>query len=98
MGRNFEEKDPFAALDQDFKDAIAGMDEGEIRDRIAKISLDDAALKEAKSNDEDLKQVQSIAREAGAVYREGAKMNSLRIKFARRVLGDKAKYNGESGL
>lgn len=98
MGRQFKEKDPFAALDEEFKDAISGMEEQEILSRISKISLDAEALREAKANDEDLKSVQAIARDAGAVYREGAKMSALRIKFARRVLGDKSKYNGDSGL
>lgn len=89
-------KDEFEDLPGEFKEAIAGMDEAEIRDRIAKISLDNAALMEAKEQDDDLKIKKEIAKEAGAVYREGAKANKLKIKYARRVLGDKGKPNGDA--
>lgn len=87
-------KDKFADLDSDFKDAVAGMNEAEIRDRIAKISLDQAALLEAKANDIDLKTKREEANVAGAIYREGSKMNRLRIEYVRRVLDDKGKEAG----
>lgn len=91
-------KDKFEDLDEDFKNAVAGMDEAEIKNRIAKISLDQVTLMEAKALDADLKLKQEQSREAGAIYREGTKMNRLRIEFARRVLGDKGKDTGDSGL
>lgn len=89
-------KDPFAKLDSDFKDGIASMGEAEIRDRIAKITLDNAAIQEKKKDDSDLKAKLSEARDAGAVYRDAAKMNKLRIEYCRRVLGDKGKPNGDA--
>ena len=99
MGRKFKgPKDPFAKLDSDFKDAVAGMQEAEARDRIAKITMDTQALLAARKDDEDLKQKQAAARDAGAVYRDAHKMNNLRIEFIRRRLGDLGKPNGESPL
>lgn len=91
-------KDKFDELDEDFRNGIASMSEAEIRERIAKISLDQAALMEAKEQDEDLKAKKEVAREAGAIYREGTKANKLRIGFARRVLGDKGKDTGDAGV
>lgn len=89
-------KDPFSKLDDEFKEAVAHMQEPEARDRIAKITMDTAALLAQKSNDQDLKAKQSIAREAGAVYREATKMNGLRVELLRRRLGELGKPNGES--
>jgi len=91
-------KDKFEDLDDDYKSAVAGMDEVAIRERIAKVSLDQASLMEAKELDADLKLKKEVSKEAGAIYREGTKMNKLRIEFARRVLGDKGKETGDSGL
>lgn len=91
-------KDKFEDIDEEFKDSVAAMDEAEIRDQIAKISLTQVAIMEAKDQDADLKMKKEQASEAGAVYREATKMNKLKIEFARRVLGDKGKDTGESGL
>ena len=96
MGR--PKKDEFADLDDDFKDAAHGMDEATIRARISEVALNQAALMEAKDGDEDLKTKKEVAKDAGAVYRDGTKANKLRVKFYRRVLGDKLKPNGDSGL
>lgn len=92
MGRS--KKDPFEDLDQDFKDTVAGMNEVEIRQKISSVALNQVALLEAKDNDEDYQQKKEVAKEAGAVYREGTKGNKLRIAFCKRVLGDKGKDCG----
>ena len=91
-------KDKFAELDEDFKNEVAGMDEAGIKARIASITLNQAALIEARDNDQDLTNAKETAKVAGAVYREGTKANKLRIGFCRRVLGDKGKDTGDSGL
>ncbi len=93
----FPKKEKFAELPEEFKDAVAGMQEAQIRDRIAKVALDQAALMEAKDLDEDLAEKKEIANEAGAIYRDGTKMNKLKVEFCRQVLGDKGKPNGDSG-
>lgn len=87
-------KDPFDMLDEELQDTLAKMDEAQLRDRIAKTSLDHAALIEAKENDQDLAEKKEAAKMAGQVYAEGTKFAKQLIKFARRCLGDKAKENG----
>jgi len=82
-------KDKFAALDSDFKDAVAQSSPDEIRKRVAQIALDNEALLKAKEEDEDLHEKLEVAKDAGEVYREGTKMNRLRIQFCQRVLEDK---------
>jgi len=88
-------KDKFEDLPEEFAEAVAGMEEGEIRDLITQITLNDAALRQAKDDDLDLEAKKEAVKEASAIYREGAKMNRLKVEFCRRVLGDKGKPNGE---
>lgn len=97
MGFGRPKKDKFADLDDDFKDNVAAKSEVEIRDLIAKTSLDQAALMEAKDLDMDFKMAKETAKEAGAVYREGTKANKLRIAFARQVLNGRGKDSGSFG-
>lgn len=82
-------KDPFEALSEDFRNTIAALSREDIRARIAQVALDQAELMEAKDKDIDFQNAKEQAREAGAVYREGTKMNKLKIEFAKRVLDDK---------
>ncbi len=92
-------ENPFEDLPEEFKDLVDGLkDEKDVRDLVAKITLDQAALMEAKANDADLESKREAARVAGAIYREGTKLNSLKVKFCRQVLGDRGKPNGESGV
>lgn len=86
-----EKKDPFDALDEEFKDAIVRMDEPGIRDRIATTALDQVTLMGAKDDDIDFQKAKETAKEAGAVYRDGTKINKLKIAFAKRVLEDRGK-------
>ena len=92
MGRS--KKDVFEDLPEEFKEAVAGMDEAGIHDVLAKISLNQGALMEAKDADEDLATKKEIAKEAGSSYREGTKMNKNKVAWCRRVLSDKGKANG----
>lgn len=86
---NNSKKDPFEDLDTDFKEAVAGMANDEIRERIAKVALDQMELMEAKKQDQDLTDKKEAYSEANAIYRDGTKMNKLRMEFCKRVLGDK---------
>lgn len=96
MGRS--KKDKFQDLDQDFQDTVAGMNEAEIRNKIASVALNQVAVSTAKELDEDLAQKKEAAKVAGEGYAEATKMNKLRIEFCRRVLSDKGKDVGESGF
>jgi len=87
--RGRPKKDPFEALDTDFKDAIASSNVADIRNRIAKIAMDQVELMKAKSEDEDLRAKVEEVKIASEQYREGTKLNKLRIMYAKQVLEDK---------
>ncbi len=91
MGRPKKEKDPWADLDQDFKSAIEGGDEAMIRAKISEVAIVNAQLMDAKDQDLDLAEKSEIFKEAGAVYREGAKQNKLKIKYAKKMLESQGK-------
>ncbi len=86
MGRGRPKKDPFADLEEEFKEVINTLDTTDIRDRITTIALNQADLMSAKVEDQALKEAKEVAKEAGAVYRDGTKMNKLRISYAKQVL------------
>lgn len=82
-------KDPFEDLDPDFKESIEAMTREEIRNKIASIAIAQTELMKAKDSDQALQEAKETAKEAGAVYRDGTKMNKLRIAYASQVLDDK---------
>jgi hypothetical protein len=86
-----QKKDPFADLDAEFKEAIPTLTAEEIRDRIAQVALNQESLMAAKKDDEDLAECREQLREASAVYRDGTKMNKLRIAYCKQVLDDMGK-------
>lgn len=87
-------KDPFEDLDDDFKSTAENMDETALRGKVSEIALNQEALMEAKGADVDLAQKREQASIAGAVYREGTKMNKLRTKYLRLMLDAKGKDTG----
>lgn len=89
MGR--QKKNKFEDLDADFKSNVESMNNEEIRNRVAQIALDTEDLLRAKKEDEDLKEKVTIAKEAGAVYRDGVKMNRIRIQYAQMILESRGK-------
>lgn len=82
-----KKKDKFEDLPPEFVDSVNSMSTEEIRDRVATIALQQAELMAARDLDEDLQMAKVTAREAGAVYREGTKMNKVKIEFCKHVLG-----------
>lgn len=89
MGR--QKKNKFDDLDADFKSGVENMSDEEVRARVAQIALDNEQLLKAKEDDEDLKEKVQIAKEAGAVYREGVRMNRTRIQYAQMILESRGK-------
>ena len=87
--RGPSKKDPFAALDEDFKTLVDGSDRDQIRHKISEVSMNQVDLMQAKADDQDLASCHEAYREAGAQYREGTKMNALRIKYAKLALEGK---------
>lgn len=91
MARGFGKKNPFADLDQEYKDNIANMTEEEIRKRCAEVALNEHENREAKKQDMDLKEKLEAAKFAGAQYAEATKLNKLRIAYAHFILESRGK-------
>jgi len=87
--KNKEAKSPFADLDSDWKDAVAGLDRTEIESRIAAVAIADSDLRKMKKEDQHLKECAETYKEAGAQYRDGFKANKLKIEFLKQALNDK---------
>lgn len=86
MARGRKKKEQFADLDSDYRTLIDNMKDSEVRDKIAEVAMNQVELMKNKNEDQHLKEVQETAKEAGSQYREGTKMNRLRIEYARHVL------------
>ena len=84
-------KELFEALEEEWKDKVSGSSPEEIKSEVAKVALAQAELMAAKELDEDLAGKKELYSEAGAVYRDGSKVNKEKIKYMRQVLGDKGK-------
>lgn len=79
-------KDPWEKLPLSFKEEAMRADEAGLRSMASKVTLDQAALMEAKKKDLDLKEKAEIYKEAGAMYREGAVINKLKGAYLRQTL------------
>lgn len=88
---NYKKKNPFDAIEDTWRDGIVAMDEKDIRNAIATTALAQAELMAAKLEDEDLKEKKEAVKEASAIYREGTKINKLKIAFAHQILADRGK-------
>lgn len=82
-------KDKFSDLSLEEQDTIASKSPEELLDFVAKVALDNEALLKARDEDQDLAEKKEAVKEASAIYREGNKVNRLRIAFADRCLQDK---------
>jgi hypothetical protein len=92
MAKNYtEDLDP--AFIEKFDDPT--IPESVIRAEISQIALNNEALSRLKEEDEDLKEKKDAAREAGAIYRDGAKQNKLQIRYLRDTLKSRGKDAGE---
>lgn len=79
-------KSPWEAVPMEWRDAVMGMSREEIEARIVEVSSNDIELRKLKKEDQALQEAAFAHKEAGAVYREGAKVNRLKIEFAQECL------------
>lgn len=86
-----QKKNKFDDLDSEFKDAVASMDDDQIIDRIAQISIDEVKNVENRKQDMDLKEKQESANFAAEQYKEATKANRLKIKYAYFILESRGK-------
>jgi len=98
--KNKSQKNPFDALSQDWRDAMdaLGNDEKALRDQIAKVSLDNAALREAQKEDQDLAEKKAKVASAMESYTPHYKAHKLMVAYLRNRLGDIGKDTGDSGF
>lgn len=89
MGRPKKNKDPFADLPGEWRESVSSMSREQIDDEIAKVAKNEDENLRAKKEDPDLQNLKWQVKEASAPYREGTKMNKLKIRYAIQVLGDK---------
>lgn len=89
MARVAKDKDPFESIPEEFKDAVAGMSVDEIKQRIAQVALDQVELMKAKKEDQDLFEKKEAYKEAGALYREGTKLNKTKIEYCKMMIDSK---------
>jgi len=97
--KNKNQKNPFESI-SGFVDEIdaLGNDEAALRDRIAKVTLDNAALREAEKADQDLAKCREATKVAFEVYGDGYKAQSMMLDYIRARLAEIGKPNGDSGL
>jgi hypothetical protein len=76
-------------VDQFFLESVQGSDAEELKKKLIALDSYEGELSDTKEDDEDLKDKIEIAKEAGAVYRDGFKAIKLKRQFLLRVLKDK---------
>jgi len=89
MAKDKAEKDPFIDVPEEFKDAVVGMSVEQIKQRIAQVALDQVVLMQAKKEDGDLLEKRELYKEAGAMYREGTKLNRVKIEYCKQTIDGK---------
>jgi len=82
-------KDKFAALPEDFKDAMAAAQGSELTEQLAGILKAELQNQAAKKADGDVKSAREALGIATKVYTEATKYNSLKAGFITRVLADR---------
>ncbi len=83
------DKEPFAAVPEEFKSAAEAMSRDDIKKKVAEIALNHVELMKAKKDDGDLMEKRETFKEAGAIYREGSKANKLKIEYLKAMLDSK---------
>lgn len=91
-------KNPFNLLSDDEKDAIAGLKDPEIRNRIALAAMNQQALEEAQKSDGDLLERKEALRVAQEPYREGRKRLKQLVRYSRGVLDSRGQEAGTSPI
>lgn len=84
-----KDKEPFSELPEEFREAVESMNVEEIKQRIAIVALDQVELMKAKKEDQDLFEKKEVYKEAGALYREGSKLNKSKIEYCKVMIDNK---------
>lgn len=79
-------KDPYEGLPDEWRSAVEGGTEQEIRTKLSEAALDQQSMLDEMEKDDDYQNAKAALKVAGEGYRERRKVNKLKIKFAKRVL------------
>jgi hypothetical protein len=91
MARGFKKKGPFEDLDKEYKETIENMSDEDIKKRISEVAIAEHENRAAMAADPDLQQAKDALKLASEDYREGTKMNKLRIGYAHFILESRGK-------
>ena len=91
MARGFKKKNPFDDLDKDFKTGIEDMSDEDIKKRVSEVAINEHENRAAQKKDQDLADKKAAVKYADEQYREGTKMNKLRIGYAHFILEARGK-------
>ena len=91
-------KDPYASLGPNFQEIVRGLKESEIRERIAKVALDEESLRKAKTEDQDLASLKDKVSVAEEPYRRTFKDYRLQIKLMKLVQEESGKQAGQAKI
>lgn len=89
MGRGRPKKDKFEDLPEEFKNQINSSDRDAIKKIVAKVACDQVELMKAKKEDQQLEEAKLAYQDAGAVYKEGTKLNRTKIEYCKAVIDAK---------
>lgn len=79
-------KDPFDGLSNEFRAKVDAAPDEVVNKEIRDAALYAVALADAKKKDLDLKSAQERVKDAGAVYKDGAKQCNLKIQYCKTLL------------
>lgn len=101
MGRpKGSKKNPFDALSAEWRQEVDAMgnDEEAVRAAVARLALNESALREAEKADEDLAQKKEVVKIAMEPYSSVYKTNKLKMRYLRAHLESNGKDSGDAGL
>jgi hypothetical protein len=90
-GRGRAPKDPYEGLSPEWRAAVDGGTDEEIKAKLAEAALEFRQIEEDKASDGDYVAAKQRLSSAGAQYRERSKAVKLKCKFAKKVLESRGK-------
>jgi len=87
--RGRPKKQEFEDVPSEFKDQANSSSREELQNLISLVSCNQVELMKLKSEDSDLATAKEVAKQAGAVYAEGSKLNKAKILYCKTLLDDK---------
>lgn len=91
-----KQKSPYDLIDEDFKTRmLQEKDDGKLQSELASITLNQAAMLDAKKADPDLQRIREELKTANEPYAAASKANKQKVAFIREVLRGRGRSAGE---